>query len=189
MFKESSWRESNCKLSTATSVPRNVPALPPPLSKGEIVLVKPTDRSGTWFKARVKQQVDVRWYEVSTEDGKIFRWNWRDLRSSKEPACVRDSPEPINMPNQSHLSESLTIPKPTINPPKSSAPEVTTAYGTKRNNLFQENWKQLPDCYSNRVVLTPKPVDRPVTRSGRISLPPSYLEDIFVAKWHCLSFL
>ena len=26
-----------------------------PLSKGEIVLVKPTDRSGRWFKARVEQ--------------------------------------------------------------------------------------------------------------------------------------
>jgi len=30
----------------------------PPLSKGEIVRVKPTDRSGRWFKACVQQQVE-----------------------------------------------------------------------------------------------------------------------------------
>ena len=33
--------------------------------------VKPTDKSGRRFKARVEQQVDVRSYEVRTEDGKI----------------------------------------------------------------------------------------------------------------------
>ena len=56
--------------------------LPPPLSKGENVRVKPTDRSGRWFKARLEQQVDVRSYEVRTEDGKIFRRNRRLLRNS-----------------------------------------------------------------------------------------------------------
>ena len=64
-------------------------------------------RSGRWFKARVEQQVDVRSYEVRTEDGKIFRRNRRHLRSSKEPACARDSPEPIQMPNQTRVSPSL----------------------------------------------------------------------------------
>ena len=83
----------------------------PPLSKGEIVPVKPKDRSGRWFKARVEQQLDVRSYEVRTEDGKIFRRNRRHLRSSKEPACVRVNPEPIHMPSQTHLPESLPIPK------------------------------------------------------------------------------
>lgn len=60
----------------------------PHLSKGEIVRVKPTDRSGRWFKARVEQQVDVRSFEVRNEDGKIFRRNRRHLRNSKEPACT-----------------------------------------------------------------------------------------------------
>ena len=85
----------------------------PPLSKGEIVRVKPTDRSGRWFKARVEQQVDVRSYEVRTEDGRILRRNRRHLRSSKEPACVRVNPGPTYMPNQTYLPESLTTPKPT----------------------------------------------------------------------------
>ena len=84
--------------------------------------VKPTDRSGRWFKALVVQQVDVRSYEVRTEDGKIFRRNRRHLRSSKEPACVKVNPEPIHLPNQTHLPERLTIPKPPVSPQKTSAP-------------------------------------------------------------------
>ena len=72
----------------------------PPLSTGEIVRVKPADRSGQWFKARVEQQVDVISYEVRTEDGKIFRRNRRHLRNSMEPACTEGSPEPIHMPDR-----------------------------------------------------------------------------------------
>lgn len=78
----------------------------PHLSKGEIVHVKPTDRSGRWFKACVEQQVDVRSYEVRTEDGKIFRRNRRHLRNSKEPAYTRGNPEPIHMPEQTPVGKS-----------------------------------------------------------------------------------
>ena len=95
----------------------------PPLSKGEIVCVKPTDRSGRWFKASVEQQVDVRSYEVRTEDGKIFRRNRRHLRSSKEPVCIGSNPEPVHMPDLTCLSESLTIPKSAVSAPRSSAPQ------------------------------------------------------------------
>ena len=93
--------------------------------------VKPTDRSGRWFKARVEQQVDVRSYEVRTEDGKIFRRNRRHLRGSKEAPSVRVNAEPIHRPNQTHLPERLTIPKPPVSPQKTSAPPGgTTASGT-----------------------------------------------------------
>ena len=84
--------------------------------------VKPTDRSCRWFKASVEHQVDVRSYEVRTEDGRIFRRNRRHLRSSKESACVRVNPEPIHMPSQTHLPESPPIPKPSVSPLKTSAP-------------------------------------------------------------------
>ena len=40
----------------------------PSLSSGDAVRVKPTDRLGRWYKARVEQQVDVRSYDVRTED-------------------------------------------------------------------------------------------------------------------------
>ena len=113
-------------------------------------------------------------YEVRTEDGKIFRRNRRHLRSSKEPACVRDSPEPIHMPNQTRLSESLTIPKPTVSPPKTSAPrEVPPSREPERSSQTGK----VPEQSS-----PPKPVDPPVTRSGRMSRPPSYLKDFVFAK-------
>ena len=145
--------------------------------------VKPTDRSGRWFKARVEQQVDVRSYEVRTEEGKIYRRNRRHLRSSKEPACVRGNPEPIQMPNQTHLPKSLTIPKPSVSPLKTSAPlevplhkEPREMGGSKKPETSSQTGK-VPEQSS-----PPKPVDRPVTRSGRMSLPPSYLKDFVVAK-------
>lgn len=155
----------------------------PPLCKGEIVRVKPTDRSGRWFKARVEQQVDVRSYEVRTEDGRILRRNRRHLRSSKEPACVRVNPEPIHMPNQTHLPESLTIPKPTVSPQEASAPpELPPPKGPREMTCSKkpENSSQtgkVPDQSSS-----PKPADCPVTRSGRMSRPPSYLKDFVIAK-------
>ena len=94
----------------------------PALSQGEIVRVKPTDRSGRWFKARVERQVDVRSYEVRTEDGKVLRRNRIHLRNSKEPAYIRDNLEPISMPVKTQQSESPTISKPADRPLKPSAP-------------------------------------------------------------------
>ena len=146
----------------------------PPLSKGEIVRVKPTDKSGRWIKESVEQQVDVRSYEVRTEDGKIFRRNRRHLRSSREPACVRINPVPIHMPNQTRVPESLTIPKPSVTPPKTSAPlEVPPP---KKPESSSQTGK-VPEQSS-----PPKPVDCPVTQSDRMSRPPSYLKDFVVAK-------
>ena len=82
----------------------------PPLGQGEIVRVKPTDRSGRCFKARVERQVDVRSNEVRTEDGKALKRNRRHLRNSKEPACIRDNLEPICMPVKGQQSESPPSP-------------------------------------------------------------------------------
>ena len=110
----------------------------PHLSKGEIVRVKPTDRSGRWFKARVEQQVDVRSFEVRNEDGKIFRRNRRHLRNSKEPACTTGNPEPIHMPEQTHLSESLSIPKPAVSPPKTSTPMEVPPLKESRETTFSK---------------------------------------------------
>jgi hypothetical protein len=59
----------------------------PPLQTGEVVRVapKPGDRDRKWFKAGVKDRVDIRSYEARTEDGKLYKRNRRHLRRSKEP--------------------------------------------------------------------------------------------------------
>ena len=145
--------------------------------------VKPKDRSGRWFKVRVEHQVDVRSYEVRTEDGKIFRRNRRHLRSSKESAFIRVNPEPIHMPSQTHLPESPLIPKPSVSRLKTSAPmevpppkEPGEMVGSKKPESSSQTGK-MPEQFS-----PPKPVDRPLTWSGRMSRPPSYLKDFVVAK-------
>ena len=97
--------------------------------------------------------------------------------------ALGDSPEPIRMPNQTRLSESLTIPKPTVSPPKTSASlEVPPPKDPREMTCSKE-----PECSSQTGKVPeqsspPKPVDRPVTRSGRMSRPPSYLKDFVFTK-------
>ena len=87
------------------------------------------------------------------------------------------------MPEQTNLSESLTIPKPAVSPPKTSAPfEVPSLKESRKTTCSKE-----PDSSSQTVKVPEqsspsKPVVLPVTRSGRTTRPPSYLKDFVVAK-------
>ena len=152
----------------------------PPLSNGEVVRVKPTDRSGRWYKARVEQQVDVRSYDVRTEDGRVFRRNRRHLKSSKEPACTSSNPVPINMPDG---TSNVSVP-----PVKSAPAKPSTSPGVQPSkDLAEASPPRKPNSNVKPAeVLVPftsaNPVNLPVTRSGRISRPPSHLEDFVVSK-------
>ena len=77
----------------------------PPLYTGEVVRVapKPGDRERKWFKAQVEDQVDIRPYEVRTEDDRLYRRNRRHLRQSKEP-FVQTSETSLVRPPQDNLS-------------------------------------------------------------------------------------
>ena len=85
--------------------------------------------------------------------------------------------------SQTHLSESPPIPKPSISPLKTSAPlEVPPP---KEPGEMVGSTK--PESSSQTGIMPeqsspPKPVDRPVTRSGRMSRPLSYRKDFVVAK-------
>ncbi|XP_048236983.1 uncharacterized protein K02A2.6-like [Haliotis rufescens] len=56
----------------------------PALKEGDVVRVKPTKFDKQWKKAVIEQQVDVRSYELRTEDGSNLRRNRRHLRKSHE---------------------------------------------------------------------------------------------------------
>ena len=58
----------------------------PGLAEGDIVCMKPQAADGKhhWIKAQVEGQVDVRFYAVRTEDGRLFRRNHKHLWTSKE---------------------------------------------------------------------------------------------------------
>ena len=152
----------------------------PPLSKGEVVRVKPTDRSGQWYKALVEQQVDVRSYDVRTEDGRVFRRNRRHLRSSREPQANNSKPLPTNMPAiapPAPIAPVESAPAKTSNPQEVLLPKenAEATLPGKTNTSAKPALVPVPSAQVMRASL-------PVTRSVRISRPPGHLKDFVVIK-------
>ena len=83
-----------------------------PLKTGQVarVAAQPTDRQQKRSKARVEDQVDIRSYRVRTEDGRVFRRNWRHLQCSKESFYPSDNTTglQINLEPQAALEEVTT---------------------------------------------------------------------------------
>ena len=71
------------------------------LERGVVVRVKPDRDSKTWAKATVDKEVDIRSYQVRTEDGRTYRMNRRHLRLTKQPFFRSTPPE---SPSQQHPS-------------------------------------------------------------------------------------
>ena len=46
-----------------------------PLQEGDVVRLQPLNRQSKWFKAQVDQHVDIRSYNVRTNDGRLYRRN------------------------------------------------------------------------------------------------------------------
>ena len=53
-------------------------------------------------------------------------------------ALRASNPEPIHMPEQTHLSESLFIPKPAVSPPKTSTPMEVPPLKESRETTFSK---------------------------------------------------
>lgn len=143
----------------------------PPLNSGDVVRVKPTDKSDQWYKARVEKQVDVRSYDVRTEDGRLFRRNRRHLRSSKEPVGSSNSNNPVtpSIPDITPIAPLLPnepVPGTLQEFEESPPPKRPTETG-------QPNSSPNPaDVSTSSMPL--KPVGLPVTHSGWTSRPPSH---------------
>ena len=62
------------------------------LCPGDIVWLQPlTSQIGKdWTQARVTGKVDITSYQVRTEDGRLYRRNWRHLRHTHEVTCNSD---------------------------------------------------------------------------------------------------
>ncbi|XP_022793604.1 uncharacterized protein K02A2.6-like [Stylophora pistillata] len=152
---------------------------PPPLNSEDVVRVKPTDKSDQWYKARVEKEVDVRSYDVRTEDGRLFRRNRRHLRSSREPVGSSNSNNPVtpsipDITSIAPLSPNEPVPGTSQEFEESPPPKRATETG-------QPNSSPDPaDVSTSSMPL--KPVGLPVTRSGRTSTQPSHLKDFVVSK-------
>ena len=172
---------------------QNVKGLPS-LIIGYVVRMKPqaSDGKQRWTKAQVEQQVDDRSYVVRTEDGRLFRRNWRHLRQSKKPFMPEDT--------------DVEIPSPFLNSPRTTASTETVS---------GENSAGRPTALSRKQPEPGPPATCPaplaecqksnaVTRSGRFIRPPpnlmlnicrifpehfsEHLCEHFIVTFHCFTF-
>ncbi|KAK3730127.1 hypothetical protein QZH41_004833 [Actinostola sp. cb2023] len=139
----------------------------PPLTPGDQVRVipKPNDRSTKWTKAEVEEQVDVRSYNIRTEDGRVYRRNRRHLRKSPPTTFTYQQSDYLT-----HTAPTSKVPpSPVIDPPLMEASDVPT--------------RPTPTT----APLVPKPLHDEIspttrTRSGREVKPPSHLKDYVLSK-------
>ena len=143
---------------------RNAKELPS-LTNGDVVRMKPqaSDGKNRWIKAQVEQQVDVRFYAVRTEDGRLFRRNRKHLRQSQEPFMSKDADVGIpSLIRSCPPTESNTEPAPTESSTGNPTPSKQTDPGPQAIRPASP-----AECHKSSAV----------TRSGRSIRPPSYLKD------------
>ena len=141
----------------------------PPLQTGEVVRVapKPGDRGRKWLKAQVEDQVDIRSYEVRTEDGRLYRRNRRHLRQSKEPFVQTSETGLVRLPQDDQSNTAPAASEPT-------RPQVTGQ--PIQNNLADQPKQTEPVTLAPSQEQPSGPVEPTVaTRSGRVSRPPTVL--------------
>ena len=135
----------------------------PTLQTGEVFRVapKPGDRKRKWFKAQVEDQVDIRSYEVRTEDGRLYRGNRRHLHQSKEPFVQTSETSLVRPPQDNPSSPAPSAAEP-IRPQFIVQPvQINLAGQPKQAEPVTDSSSQEPP--SGPVKLTV------VTRSGRVS--------------------
>jgi len=91
------------------------------LNPGDAVRVKPlhaSKRNSPWLRAQVQRKVDIRSYQVRTEDGQVYRRNRRHLSRTQDPITV-DPPNSVSTnallstptyPASNHLQRSKNYP-------------------------------------------------------------------------------
>ena len=134
---------------------------------------KAHDHAKRWVKAQVEKQVDVRSYAVRTEDGRQYKRNRKHLCKSGE-TFVPDRTPPVTEPPPlvTHTSLHGPLNLATVVPPQT--PPCTPVNPTPPHRLTN-----IPVQDDTGVSVSPaKPARVPVsvTRSGRVSKPPKYLE-------------
>ena len=118
------------------------------LEPGDVVHIKPDRDSKRWAKATVAKEVDIRSYQVRTEDGRTYRRNRRHLRLSRQPFFRAIPPESPSQQDQSVTEADL----PSCPVPISAKMEVSGG-----PTIIQSE---------------PKPSNEPVPRSNDVSSVP-----------------
>ena len=131
----------------------------PELIPGDIVQVQPLksmDRYKQWARAEVDTKVDIRSYQVRTEDGRVLRRNRRHLKHTKEVPHLQEPAEgelletlpsftdqPVTRPpllqpssatNPEPAPNKRIIPVLKVKPTKQVAPQTTTPSATRTHS-------------------------------------------------------
>ena len=128
---------------------------------GDIVRLQPKSGIGKnkeWLQAKVEGKVDIRSYQVRTEDGRVYRRNRRHLRQTRE--LMQPASEellPVTPEDYSASDSGTTLPQPSIPAVKQS---ISQQPGFPPAALGPRN-----ESESGAQHLT-------VTRSGRVVRPP-----------------
>ena len=118
------------------------------LEPGVVVRVKRDRDSKRWAKATVDKEIDIRSYQVRTEDGRTYKRNRRHLRFTKQPLFRATSPESPGQQDRSSIGADL----PSCPVPVSANMEVS--------------------CGSTVIQSEPKPNNEPVSRSNDVGSVP-----------------
>ncbi|XP_021364173.1 uncharacterized protein K02A2.6-like [Mizuhopecten yessoensis] len=95
-----------------------------PLGNGEVVRIAPHEsmlnNQKTWKRGVVKEQVNKRSYDVTTEDGRTYRRNRRHLRLSKETFTpkVQDFGPNVEMEKEPHVAQESHVETSLVSPPE-----------------------------------------------------------------------
>ena len=144
------------------------------LRPGDVVRIQPQKTQfgkKEWTKARVEGKVDIRSYQVRTEDGRAYRRNRRHLRRTQEAMCNSEvdvllPPRTLANPaTPSALEKQLSVQPATSSVTVSNGIQQSTAPVRQANK---------PQVEQPILSAQSKPASPPVmtTRSRRVVRPP-----------------
>ncbi len=146
------------------------------LRPGDTVRLQPTrslGKSKEWLQAKVEGKVDIRSYQVRTEDGRVYRRNRRHLRRTREVILPRE--ESVSQP----LCRSSALPTPANADESDQHLPATTAKPTADGHHPAESAgrtsvqpTQEAPAPLETAETRPSAPQQKVTRSGRVVKPP-----------------
>ena len=146
------------------------------LRPGDIVRLQPQSshvgKKEDWTQARVEGKVDIRSYQVRTEDGRVYRRNRRHLRHTREVMPhsedgMRLSPKAAPIPATANSGDEMPLVPPSI-------PSTAVSKDQSDTVPLQKTDKPHPE-YPVQTAADKQEISPPVTttRSGRIVRPPT----------------
>ena len=143
------------------------------LKPGDVVRVKLRPDSKEWTKAAVDQEVDIRSYQVRTEDGRTYRRNRRHLRHTREPFLTAPFVEFSTNQSQQQLPKGVA---PSGNGSVSEAPIRKPASEAPTREPVSEapNRKPASEVPTSSSIIQLESASVRATRSsGTVSVPAS----------------